>query len=36
VMRNTLRDILGSEWSPDIDAAWERLLADIAALAIGD
>src|SRR5262249_51459985 len=36
VIRDTLRDVLGSEWSPDIDEAWERLLADIAALAIGD
>src|SRR6201991_5359076 len=36
VIRDTLRDILGSEWSPDIDEAWERLLAEIAALVIRD
>ena len=31
VIRDTLRDLLGREWSRDIDEAWERLLADIAA-----
>jgi hemoglobin-like flavoprotein len=36
VIRDTLRDVLGSEWSPDIDEAWQRLLADIAALVIRD
>jgi hemoglobin-like flavoprotein len=30
VIRDTLRDILGPEWSRDIDEAWEGLLADIA------
>ena len=34
VIRDTLRDVLGSEWSRDIDEAWERLLAEIAALVI--
>jgi hemoglobin-like flavoprotein len=36
VIRDTLRDILGREWSRDIDAAWERLLADITVLAVPD
>jgi hemoglobin-like flavoprotein len=36
VIRDTLRDILGREWSRDIDEAWERLLADIAVLAVPD
>src|SRR5438874_6392941 len=26
VIRDTLRDVLGHEWSPDIDEAWEMLL----------
>ena len=26
---DTLRGILGSDWSDDIDAAWRRLLADL-------
>jgi hemoglobin-like flavoprotein len=33
VIRDTLRDLLGSEWSPGIDEAWDKLLAEIAALA---
>ena len=36
VIRNTLRDLLGREWSCDIDEAWEDLLADIAVLAVPD
>jgi hypothetical protein len=32
VIRDTLRGLLGREWSRDIDEAWEELLADIAAL----
>jgi hemoglobin-like flavoprotein len=36
VIRDTLRDILGPEWSRDIDVAWEGLLADIAVLAVPD
>ena len=36
VIRNTLRDVLGPEWSRDIDEAWERLLADIAVFATHD
>jgi hemoglobin-like flavoprotein len=34
VIRDTLRDMLGREWSADIDEAWERLLADIAVFAV--
>ena len=29
VIAGTLRDILGTDWSPEIDAAWRRLLADL-------
>jgi hemoglobin-like flavoprotein len=36
VIRDTLRDLLGREWSRDIDEAWEGLLADIAVLAVPD
>jgi len=36
VIRDTLRDVLGREWSRDIDEAWQRLLADIAVLTISD
>jgi hemoglobin-like flavoprotein len=36
VIRDTLRDMLVREWSRDIDEAWERLLADIAVLAVPD
>jgi hemoglobin-like flavoprotein len=36
VIRDTLRGILGREWSRDIDEAWERLLADIVVLAVPD
>jgi hemoglobin-like flavoprotein len=34
VIRDTLRDILGPDWSRDIDEAWERLLADINVFAV--
>jgi hypothetical protein len=36
VIRDTLRDVLGREWSRDIDETWEGLLADIAVLAVPD
>lgn len=29
VIAETLRDILQSDWTPEIDAAWRRLLADV-------
>ena len=29
VIAATLREVLGREWSPQIDAAWQRLLADL-------
>ena len=31
VVRDTFRDILGAEWSTEMDAAWEALLRDIGA-----
>ena len=34
VIRDTLRDVLGREWSRDIDEAWERLLANIAVFVV--
>jgi hemoglobin-like flavoprotein len=33
VIRDTLRDLLGEEWSPELARAWDRLLADIDAFA---
>ena len=36
LIRDTLREVLGPEWSHDIDHAWDRLLADIAAFAAPD
>ena len=36
VIRDTLRELLGREWSRDIDEAWERLLADIAVFVVRD
>jgi hemoglobin-like flavoprotein len=30
VIAATLRDVLGEDWSPDIDRAWQRLLGEIA------
>ena len=32
VIGDGLRDILGEQWSGDIDAAWHKLLRDIAAI----
>ena len=29
VIAATLRELLGEEWSPPIDAAWQQLLADV-------
>ena len=29
VIRDTLRELLGAEWSPDIAQAWDTLLVDI-------
>lgn len=31
-MRDTFRDLLGPDWSPEADAAWTGLLAEIAAI----
>jgi hemoglobin-like flavoprotein len=28
VIADTMRDLLGSDWSPEIDAAWRKLLAE--------
>ncbi|MBR0720851.1 globin [Bradyrhizobium manausense] len=33
VIRDTLRDLLGDEWSPEMSCAWEQLLTDIEAFA---
>src|ERR1700712_4956923 len=32
IIARTLRDILGEDWSPEIDAAWRNLLGEIEAL----
>jgi hemoglobin-like flavoprotein len=32
VIAATLREILGADWSPEIDAAWQGLLAEISSL----
>jgi len=29
VIADTLRELLGSDWSPEIDAAWRKLLAEL-------
>jgi hypothetical protein len=29
VIAGTLRELLGADWSPAIDAAWRKLLAEI-------
>jgi hemoglobin-like flavoprotein len=29
VIAATMRDLLGSDWSPEIDAAWRKLLAEL-------
>ena len=31
VIAATLREVLGAEWTPEIDRAWQRLLAEIEA-----
>ncbi len=33
VIRDTLRDLLGDEWSPEIAQAWDRLLVEVEAYA---
>ncbi|MBR0817648.1 globin [Bradyrhizobium liaoningense] len=33
VIRDTLRDLLGDEWSPEIARAWDQLLVEIYAFA---
>jgi len=33
VIRDTLRDLLGDEWSPEIAQAWDQLLVEIDAFA---
>ncbi|WGD56320.1 globin [Bradyrhizobium sp. CB1650] len=35
VIRDTLRDLLGGEWSPDIAQAWDNLLVEIDAFVGG-
>jgi hemoglobin-like flavoprotein len=32
IIAQTLRDIVGADWSDDIDAAWRKLLGDIESL----
>jgi hypothetical protein len=32
VIAATLREILGSEWSPEIEQAWRKLLEEIEAV----
>jgi hemoglobin-like flavoprotein len=32
IIARTLRDILGEDWSPEIDSAWRNLLGEIEAL----
>jgi hemoglobin-like flavoprotein len=32
IIVQTLREVLGSDWSDDIDAAWQQLLGDIESL----
>jgi len=31
-IRDTFRDLIGPDWTPETDAAWTRLLVDIAAI----
>lgn len=33
IIRDTLRELLGNEWSPDIAQAWDTLLVEIDAFA---
>lgn len=32
IIARTLQDILGDDWSPEIDAAWRKLIAEIEAM----
>ena len=32
IIAETLREILGADWTPDIDAAWRRLIGEINSL----
>jgi hypothetical protein len=32
IVAQTLREVLGADWSDDIDAAWRQLLVDIEGL----
>ena len=32
IVAETLREILGADWTPDIDAAWRRLIGEINSL----
>ena len=32
IIARTVRDILGDDWSPEIDAAWRKLIAEIEAM----
>jgi hemoglobin-like flavoprotein len=32
IIAETLRDLLGDDWSPQMDAAWKTLLADLQAM----
>ena len=32
IMAQTLREVVGADWSDDIDAAWQQLLGDIESL----
>jgi hypothetical protein len=31
-MRDAFRDILGHDWTPEVDASWRKLLSDFAAI----
>jgi len=34
IIARTLREILGDDWSPEIDAAWRNMIAEIEALVV--
>jgi hypothetical protein len=34
VIAATMREVLADDWSPEIDAAWRKLLADVDAFVI--
>jgi hypothetical protein len=36
VIADTLRDVLGSDWSGEIENAWNRMLDDIKSIVIED